>query len=123
MTEREAFEKHMLSLNACTRLIRQKDGYYWTTSVQRAWDLWQASRKQALEEAEKAHAAERLELHLLRQRWESQRRQLNALLGALNQCDGCARGLPINGLGIHKNGDEAVMACTADRYTPTGDKA
>lgn len=48
MTEREAFEKHMLSLNACTRLARQKtDGSYRTISVQRAWQLWQESRMQA----------------------------------------------------------------------------
>lgn len=53
MTEREAsrekFEAHMLSLNACTRLARQKtDGSYQTISVQRAWQLWQESRMQAL---------------------------------------------------------------------------
>lgn len=45
---REKFEAHMLSLNACTRLARQKtDGSYRTISVQRAWQLWQESRMQA----------------------------------------------------------------------------
>lgn len=45
---------------------------------------WQASRKQMAEEAEKEHAAERLELHLLRQRFESQQRLTNSVLGDLS---------------------------------------
>lgn len=54
MTDREAFEAHMLKLNPCTRLARQKEllgGHYRTTTVQRAWELWQASRKQMAKEA------------------------------------------------------------------------
>ena len=54
MNEREAFEAHMLKLNACTRLARQQEylgGHYRTTTVQRAWNLWRASRQQALVEA------------------------------------------------------------------------
>ena len=53
MTEREAFEAHMLNLNPCTRLARQKEevgGQYRTITVQRAWELWQESRKQAVGE-------------------------------------------------------------------------
>lgn len=45
--EREAFEAHMLKMNACTRLHRQREqlgGHYRTTTVQRAWELWQAAR-------------------------------------------------------------------------------
>ena len=34
-----------------------------------------------------------------------------------NQCDGCARGLPVTD-GNHYEGDLPVMACTADRYAP-----
>lgn len=46
---REKFEAHMLRLNACTRMARQQtDGSYRTISVQRAWQLWQESRMQAL---------------------------------------------------------------------------
>lgn len=43
---REAFERHILSLNACTRLQRQSDqcgGAYRTVSVERSWKLWQAA--------------------------------------------------------------------------------
>ena len=37
-----------------------------------------------------------------------------------NQCDGCARGLPINANGNHvEDKFRPVMACTADRYTAT----
>jgi hypothetical protein len=34
----------------------------------------------------------------------------------LNQCDGCARGLPIEN-GIHRGKGYDLIACTADRYT------
>lgn len=54
MTDREKFEAHMRGLNACTRMKRQSEavgGKYQTISVQRAWELWQASRKQMAEEA------------------------------------------------------------------------
>lgn len=70
---RSDFEAHMLSLNACTRLHRQSvavGGYYRTVTVQRAWDLWQASRRtyraSALEEAAAIcdeHAAQRYDSH------------------------------------------------------------
>jgi len=33
-----------------------------------------------------------------------------------NQCDGCARGLPIDEHGIHRGEGYDVIACTADRY-------
>lgn len=51
---RNEFEFYMFRSNVCTRLSRQPEsagGAYKNTSVERAWDLWQASRKQALEEA------------------------------------------------------------------------
>ncbi len=51
---RQAFEAHMREQNPCVRLSRQREvlgGHYRTTTVRRAWELWQASRKQALEEA------------------------------------------------------------------------
>lgn len=54
MTDREKFEAYMRGLNACTRMKRQSEavgGKYQTISVQRAWELWQASRKQMAEEA------------------------------------------------------------------------
>jgi len=47
-SEREQFEAHMRSLNPCVRLARQREvlgGYYRTTTVQRAWELWQAARR------------------------------------------------------------------------------
>ena len=34
-----------------------------------------------------------------------------------NQCDGCARGLPIDEHGIHRGDGYDVIVCTADRYT------
>jgi len=34
-----------------------------------------------------------------------------------NQCDGCARGLPIDEHGIHRGEGYDVIVCTADRYT------
>jgi hypothetical protein len=39
----------------------------------------------------------------------------------LNQCDGCRRGLPVNG-GLHRGGGYDLMACTSDRYgaAPSG---
>jgi len=33
-----------------------------------------------------------------------------------NQCDGCARGLPIDEHGIHRGEGYDVIVCTADRY-------
>ena len=53
---RSEFEAHILSLNVCTRLARQSEsigGFYRTTTVQRAWELWKASRRAALEQAAK----------------------------------------------------------------------
>jgi hypothetical protein len=35
---------------------------------------------------------------------------------SLNQCDGCARGLPVEN-GIHRGKGYDLIACTADRYT------
>lgn len=37
-----------------------------------------------------------------------------------NQCDGCNRGLPIHN-GIHYDGDDAYMACSANRYESSSD--
>lgn len=98
---------------------------------------WQASRQQALEDEKAAR------LKAWETAWDACRKQtveecaracisgdaddcaaaIRSLTFPRNQCDGCARGLPINSLGIHKNGDEAVMTCTADRYATIGDKA
>ena len=33
-----------------------------------------------------------------------------------NQCDGCARGMPIDEHGIHRGEGYDVIVCTADRY-------
>ncbi|MBO9679515.1 MAG: hypothetical protein J7556_14835 [Acidovorax sp.] len=47
LSDREHFEAHMRSLNACTRFARQSQelgGCYRTVTVQRAWELWQAAR-------------------------------------------------------------------------------
>ncbi|UIS65511.1 hypothetical protein [Acidovorax phage AP1] len=44
--DRQAFEQFMLQRNATTRLARQSyalGGHYRTTTVQRAWELWQAA--------------------------------------------------------------------------------
>lgn len=35
----------------------------------------------------------------------------------LNQCDGCARGLPLVN-GIHRGKGNDIIGCTADRYAP-----
>lgn len=45
-TMREEFEAYMLRCNVCTRLARQSEavgGQYRTTSVERAWQQWQAA--------------------------------------------------------------------------------
>lgn len=70
MTDREAFE--------AWRKSECHPGTTWVALAE--WNAWQASRKQMAEEAERAHAAERLELHNLRQRWDSQSRMVNDLL-------------------------------------------
>lgn len=47
-SEREQFEAHMRSLNACVRLERHREwlgGHYRAVTVQRAWDLWQTARR------------------------------------------------------------------------------
>lgn len=44
--DRANFEAHMLKLNLCTRLHRHPEaagGAYRTTTVQRAWEAWQAA--------------------------------------------------------------------------------
>lgn len=54
MSTRDDFEHYMRRLNTCTRMRRQSEavgGKYLTTTVQRAWELWSASREQALNEA------------------------------------------------------------------------
>lgn len=54
MTEREHFEDYKRKQNPCVRLARQSEavgGSYRTVSVQRDWQLWQASRRQALQDA------------------------------------------------------------------------
>lgn len=59
---REAFERHILSLNACTRLQRQSDqcgGAYRTVSVERSWKLWQAAMAHKGAELDQAHDARR----------------------------------------------------------------
>ena len=40
-----------------------------------------------------------------------------------NQCDGCARGLPIDEHGIHRGEGYDVIVCTADRYAYGDDHA
>jgi len=47
--------------------------------------------------------------------WEAAREAL-APQPERNQCDGCARGLPIDEHGIHRGEGYDVIVCTADRY-------
>lgn len=64
--EREAFEAHMLKMNACTRLHRQREqlgGHYRTTTVQRAWELWQAALSAAPQSDGWISVDERLPAH------------------------------------------------------------
>jgi hypothetical protein len=92
MTSREAFHAYIVAETGRTPERWRSKGIvpegidpdaYVMGSDQREWRAWQASRKQAMEEAEKAHAVERLELHLLRDRFESQQRLTNSALATL----------------------------------------
>lgn len=45
-SEREAFEARVRKLSPCANLSRQKEvfgGHYRTTTIQRAWEQWQAA--------------------------------------------------------------------------------
>lgn len=133
MTEREAsrekFEEFWISRYKDEKVGRRAlndDDYGY---VSRDWLFWQASRQQALSEAVTRaviHSQYPIDCDFDRGYAKARKdaaEDIRSLTSPRNQCDGCARRLPINSLGIHKNGDEAVMMCTADRYSPIGDKA
>jgi hypothetical protein len=50
MTDRTDFEAYIRKRSPCANLCRQKEylgGHYRTTTIQRAWELWQAARASA----------------------------------------------------------------------------